>query len=126
VKKANPGGHSGCIEGPGADGKDPRTTNPVAGRLVTCLNMTVAEFASELKNRASGYLGQSPVPVDSTHLDGKYDFTLNFSGAGVSAPGAITLDQALDQQLGLKLGMGNHPGTALVIDHCEEETPTAN
>jgi len=121
LKTANPAGKPGCLEGPGDDGKDPRKTNPAAGRLLTCRNMTVAEFAVQLKNRAGGYLGQSPAPFDATGLQGKYDFTVNFSGAGVTAPGAITLEDALNQQLGLKLGMGNHPGTALVVDHCEEK-----
>ena len=121
LKKADPAATTGCVEGPGADGKDPRTANPVAARLVTCLNMTIGEFAAQLKNRASGYLAQSPVPVDATKLDGRFDFTLNFSGAGVNAPGAITLSEALDKQLGLKLGTGSHPGAAMVIDHCEEK-----
>ena len=121
LKKADPAGRTGCTEGPGRDGKDPRTSNPKANRLLTCLNMTVAEFAIQLKNQASGYLGQSPVPVDATKLEGKYDFTLNFSGAGLTGPGTITLSEALDKQVGLKLGMGNHPGKALVIDHCEEQ-----
>ena len=121
LRKADPSGRPGCTEGPGRDGKDPRTSNPKANRLLTCLNMTVAEFAIQLKNQASGYLGQSPVPVDATKLEGKYDFTLNFSGAGLTGPGTITLSEALDKQVGLKLGMGNHPGKALVIDHCEEK-----
>jgi uncharacterized protein (TIGR03435 family) len=121
LKAANPAGRPGCLEGPGDDGKDPRKTNPAATRLLTCRNMTVAEFALQLKNRAGGYLGQSPAPYDATGLPGKYDFTINFSLVGLTAAGAITLEEALDQQLGLKLGTGNHPGTALVIDHCEEK-----
>ena len=120
LKKADPAGRSGCIEGPAPGDKDPRADNPAAARLVTCLNMSVAEFTAELRNRASGYLAQLPPPVDSTGITGKFDITLNFSGAGVQGAGAITLFDALEKQLGLKLQMGKRPGNVLVIDHCED------
>ena len=51
-------------------------------RLVTCQNMTMAEFAEKLKNIASGYI-HSPV-VDATGLEGGYDFTLSFSAVGLT------------------------------------------
>ena len=84
LKPADPTDRPGCKEGPGPDGKDPRTTNSAAGRLVTCLNMTMAEFAAEIPNRAGGYFGQFPGGVvDATKIEGKYDITLNFSNIGV-------------------------------------------
>jgi len=52
LRKADPINRPGCGEGPGADGKDPRILNPVASRLVTCRNMTVAQFAVELNKDA--------------------------------------------------------------------------
>ena len=120
LKKADPAKKPGCNEGPAPGEKDPRTDNPAASRLVTCLNTSVAEFLTELRNRASGYLAQMPPALDKTGIEGKYDITLNFSPAGAAGAGAITLFDALEKQLGLKLQMGKRPGTVLVIDHCEE------
>ena len=54
LKKADPLLRTGCKEGPGADGKDPRIASPVLNRLVTCQNMTMADFAQELTNLANG------------------------------------------------------------------------
>ena len=80
LKPADPDNHPACKEGPGPDGKDPRITNPQAPRLLTCLNMTVAEFVAELPNRAGDYFNQYPGRIaDATNLEGKYDFTVNFS-----------------------------------------------
>jgi len=48
MQKANPATRTKCKEGPGADGKDPRVGNLLLSRLVTCQNMTMAEFAQQL------------------------------------------------------------------------------
>ena len=48
LRKADPSSRPGCKEGPGADGKDPRITNPLVPRLITCRSMTLAQFAAEL------------------------------------------------------------------------------
>jgi len=80
MKKADPLNRTGCKEGPGPDGKDPRIANPVLGRLLSCQNMSMAQFADRLQSLAPGYI---KVPVlDSTRIDGAYDFTLSFSGVG--------------------------------------------
>jgi len=135
LKPANPANHPGCEEGPGDDGKDPRLTNPMASRLITCRNMTVAQFAQELNKHFPG----SPPFVDSTGLTGRYDMTINFSPAGVitaaSAPGAdgaaaepngaISLIDALNGQLGLSAQSRKVPAPVLVVDHVED-APTAN
>ncbi len=141
LRKADPSNRTGCKEGPGMDGKDPRT--PVASRLVTCLNMTLAQYAQQLPLYAAGVLvGAGGGIVDETGLDGAYDMTLNFSlpgggqsGAGRSGdaggapaaadPGVITLFDAVEKQLGLKLEPRKNPATVLVIDHVEEK-PTDN
>ncbi len=147
LKAADPSNRTACKEGPGADGKDPRIANPVNGRLLTCLNMTMAQFAEELPRRAGGYL-RIPA-LDATGLEGAYDFTLNFAGAGLangggggrggdagpaaagaspgaatgaSEPnGAVSLFDALTKQLGLKLEMQKRPMPVLVIDHIDEK-----
>jgi uncharacterized protein (TIGR03435 family) len=137
LKPADPDSRPGCKEGPGPDGKDPRTSNPQARRLLTCLNMTVAEFVAELPNRAGDYFAQYPGRViDATKLEGEYDFTVNFSplgmvmgGGGASGvpgeaaePGyAISLQEAIEKQLGLRLEPQKNPGMVLVVDHVEEK-----
>jgi uncharacterized protein (TIGR03435 family) len=142
--------HAGCAEGPGPDGKDLRILNPLRNRLISCQHMTMAQFAIELHNLASGFV---PAPVvDSTGLTGAYDFSVSFSKANLlrapsSAPSAtaalasdaleatdpgsgglppISLFDALQKQLGLKLVKKDSvPQPVLVIDHIEEK-PTDN
>ena len=148
MKKGDPQARTGCKEGPGPDGKDPRIANPILGRLITCQNMTMAQFGDELRNLANGYI-YAPV-VDGTGLQGGYDFTISFSTigqlrsgpnpgsgdsnsqsqggnqAGASDPnGGISLPEAIRQQLGLKLDKVRRPEPALVIDHIEDK-PTDN
>lgn len=152
LKPADPSNRPSCKEGPGPDGKDPRTTNPAASRLVTCLNTTMAEFAKQIPLTANGYFVQFPGGmVDATKLDGAYDITINFSvagavgagggggrggnGEGGAGPGgapeasepssAISLQEAMEKQLGLKMEPQKNPGTVYVIDHVEEK-PTDN
>jgi uncharacterized protein (TIGR03435 family) len=80
--------------------------------------------------------------VDKTGLTGKYDFTLEFSAAGLpgpmgrgglnAAPGADdtsdsapNLFTALEKQLGLKLEKGETQLEVVVVDHMDK-TPTEN
>jgi uncharacterized protein (TIGR03435 family) len=146
LKKADPAGRTRFYEGPGPDGKDPRIANPMLARLVTCQNMTMAQLAAQLQNMAGGYV-HSPV-LDSTGIEGAYDFTLSFSPAGVvggpggrgggrggdgppassdaSDPnGATTLPEAIEKQLGLKLELQKRPVQVMVIDHIDQK-PTDN
>jgi uncharacterized protein (TIGR03435 family) len=75
--------------------------------------------------------------VDSTGIPGRFDFTINFSPPGAlqngAAPdasaaepnGAISLAEALNGQLGLKLQSRKVMAPVLVIDHVNT-TPTGN
>jgi uncharacterized protein (TIGR03435 family) len=150
LQKADPLGRTGWKEGPAPASKDPRETTPILSRLVTCTNMTIAQFADLLPSMASGYL-QTPVQ-DMTGIEGAYDFTLSFSPIGAvrggggrgggdrggqpgppatgtsnaeDPSGALSLFDALTRQLGLKLEMQKRPLPVLVIDHIEEK-PTEN
>jgi len=151
MKQADPAGRMKYKEGPAADGKDPRDKTPILSRLVTCQNMTMAQFAEKLKDIAPGYI-HTPV-LDATGLEGGYDFTLSFSAAGLTRPpgggpdgppgppgsplsadtavaasdpnGAVTLFEAIEKQLGLKLESNKRPVPVLVIDHAEQK-PTEN
>ena len=141
MAKADPTTRTGCNEGPGPDGKDPRVANPVLSRLVYCRNMTMAQFADRLPQLANGYIHAAV--LDKTGLSDAYDFTLSFSAIGIvqnglpgpgqgpaqsgaSDPnGALSLPDAVARQLGLKLALEKRPAPVLVIDHVEQK-PTEN
>jgi uncharacterized protein (TIGR03435 family) len=143
MKKADPLNRTGCKEGPGPDGKDPRIADPILGRLLYCQNMTMAQLADQLPLLAGGYIF-TPV-LDATGLKDAYDFTLSFSTAGQlhSAPppppssgdpsaaatsdpnGGLSLPDAMARQLGVKLEKQKRPSPVLVIDHIEQK-PTDN
>lgn len=142
MAKADPSHRTGCKDDdPGPSGKDPRLANPILGRLVTCYNMTMAQFVDQLPNMAGGY---AHVDVqDITGLTDAYDFTLSFSTIGqlrgngqgqplaaangeTAAPnGAVSLPDAVNKVMGLKLELKKRPMQVLVIDHIEEK-PTEN
>jgi uncharacterized protein (TIGR03435 family) len=103
--------------------------------------MTIAQLAEQLPNLASGYV-RTPV-LDSTGLTGPYDFTLSFSainvlqngvpgqqpatgGENASDPsGGLSLPDALNKQLGIRMEIRKRPMQVLVIDRVEEK-PTEN
>jgi uncharacterized protein (TIGR03435 family) len=146
MKKADPASRTKFQEGPASlDAKDPRNSNAALSRLVTVQNMTMDQFAEQLQWIASGYV-HSPV-LNATGLDGAYDFTLSFSPAGMAQAlagrgggagppsgatgeasdpnGSMTLPEAVEKQLGLKLETQKRPVSVLVIDHVEQK-PTDN
>ena len=138
MTKADPATRTGCYEGPGPDGKDPRVANPLLSRLLYCRNMSMAQFADLLPQQVSGYVHSAV--LDKTGLSGAYDFTLSFSAIGVlqnslqgpGQPGAaadpngtLSLPEAISRQLGLKLELEKRPAPVLVIDYVEQK-PTEN
>jgi len=107
--------------------------------------MSMSQFAEDLQRIAGGYVR---VPVeDKTGLEGSYDFTLTFTpigllnarggGPGAGGPGGggppaaggdasdpsggLSLFDAVDKQLGLKLEMRKRPMRVLVIDSIQEK-----
>jgi uncharacterized protein (TIGR03435 family) len=129
LQKADPDNRTSCKSGVG--------TNPMLNRLITCENTSMAQFATALEDMANGYI-RAPIK-DATGLDGYWDFSVNFSGvnllpgrifdpngAGAADPnGSLTLPEALQKQLGLKLDLGKRPLPVLVVDHAEDK-PTEN
>jgi uncharacterized protein (TIGR03435 family) len=94
--------------------------------LVTCHNETMEKFAEEVHMMAGGYL-TNPV-VDSTGLKGAYDFDLKWTPRGVlSRAGSegISIFDAVDKELGLKLTLETAPRPVLIVDSVNE-TPTPN
>jgi uncharacterized protein (TIGR03435 family) len=116
---------------------------------MVCTNVTMMQFAHELEPFAVDYI-KEPV-LDSTHIEGSYDLTLNWSGSRVArgvetingqtitkpdpsstdpseaaAPtGAISLPDAIAKQLGLKMELQKLSVPMLILDHIEEN-PTEN
>lgn len=116
----------------------------VPSRTVKFQNMSMAQFAEKLQYIGSTYI-HAPV-MDATGLDGGYDFTLTFSlippaqyaqmaartantaGAANDAAdpiGGVTIFEAIEKQLGLKLVEQKRPVPVLVIDHIDQQ-PTEN
>ena len=146
MTKADPSSRTRCYNGVPPGAKDPRQAIPSRGGLMTCENATMSYFAERLRAAAGGYI-QAPI-VEMTGLEGGWNFTLNWSpinlfpggvngvggraagdgpaGAIPEAPsGAITLPEAVETQLGLRLEMGRRPARVLVIDSISE-TPLGN
>ncbi len=126
MAKADPKSRTHCVEGPGPDGKDPRLANPALNRLLTCKNLSMAQFGTLLPSLAGGFI-YDPV-LDTTGLKDTYDFTLSFStadhfapgkGGGAPSPdgtpqpsdpnGALSVFDAIKNQLGLKLEKQKRP-----------------
>ena len=114
------GGNSECVpEAPNSGGI------PVI--TVTCHNMTMAQFAGILQNFAGGYFEDKAV-VDSTGLKGNYDFDFHWTPRGaLTRAGAdgISIYDAMDKQLGLKLELQTAPRPVLLVDSVNR-TPTPN
>jgi uncharacterized protein (TIGR03435 family) len=97
--------------------------------------MTIAQIGDELQRVANGYIYNTV--IDGTGLKGSYDFTLSFSSvqnilptggdaaASADPNGALSVFDAVNKQLGLKLEKTKRPYPVMVIDHIEE-TPTEN
>lgn len=133
LAKADPSNRTACRNTPMAA----NNANAALSKAFTCVNVSMAQFADKLQGMAGGYI-HHPV-VDLTALDGSWDFTLNFSnplqlmaaGRGAEAGqapdpnGAISVFEAIDRQLGLKLEQQKHPMPVTVIDHVGQK-PTDN
>jgi uncharacterized protein (TIGR03435 family) len=131
LRKAEPANRPGCTDGLPAHAsrsnwRDPRLTNPLASRLITCRNVTLARFAAELNRLNTGADG--PI-VNATAISGRYDVAVNFSpGAWFHAAQApqpsnqlIPFAQALRTQLGLGLQTRELSEDVLIIDHVEDQ-----
>jgi uncharacterized protein (TIGR03435 family) len=146
LKKAAPSNRTGC------KGQTVRLTGqpddaPPLGQTLTCQNVTMAQFAQQLQSTVRTYI-HDPV-LNATGIEGSWDFSLTFSlfdpargaagygsrGGGGAAPvaggtasdpvGGISLFDALERQLGLKLEKRKRPLPVLVIDQMKEK-PTEN
>jgi len=92
----------------------------------TCSRMTAADIAQQVQALAPGYFRAGPV-VDLTGLTGTYDFTLEWITAVQANQGAsgLSMFDAVQKQLGLKLERRKQPVDIMVIDKLDR-TPTEN
>jgi uncharacterized protein (TIGR03435 family) len=134
LKKADPASRTSCRF------PTPPPGTPPGSRVMTCQNVTMAQFADRLPRMTPELM--QPV-LDATGLEGGWDLTLTFnptsgimngpgnSGVPGAAPsasdpsGSDTIFEAMEKQLGLKLEKQKRPMQVFVIDHLEQK-PTDN
>ena len=135
MAKADPARRTRCFDGapPGSElAKKP----PQFGRQLTCQNISMEQFGQMIPVVAAGY---TRIPVlDKTGLQGGYDFTLDFSpiervlgprpeagaantGVALDPTGALSLQDALRRQLGIRMEETRRPVPVLVIDSISEK-----
>jgi len=137
LKKADPASRTFCKT------PQPPQGSPPGSRVLNCQNVTMAQFAERLQFISP----ELSWPVaDGTGLEGGWDFTVTFSfgpmffagmprggDAAAAAPvptaadptQGLTIFEAIEKQLGLKLTMLKRPMPVIVIDHIEQK-PTEN
>ncbi len=106
-------------------------TTPEPGTIssdnLTCKNATMQRFIDELRYPASPYLGVGPV-IEKTGLEGHWDFSIRWTRRALLAQAGsdgLTIFDAVDKQLGLKLESQNAPTPVIVVDHVNEK-PSEN
>jgi uncharacterized protein (TIGR03435 family) len=124
---SSPGNAHGSIRiglpvagGSGQGASQPITLGPDLTITYSCRNMTMPSFVASLPKMMGNGLGNKPVS-DETGLKGGWDFDVRWSSginlmASGDQPEKITLSDALDKQLGLKLEERQVPTEVLVVD----------
>jgi uncharacterized protein (TIGR03435 family) len=131
LKKADASTRAGCRPDPGAV---PTTGGAAPMVAWTCQNTTVADLAKNVQQWAGAYIDH-PV-VDKTGLQGGWDFTLSWTpraaleapvtrpaegpggaAAAVDPGGGLSVFEAVEKQLGLKLEKQTHTIPVTVIDN---------
>ena len=98
----------------------------IAPSVLSCHQTTMDTFAQNLGRWAGGYL-TDPV-VNSTGLKGAWDFDIKMDPAAIAAksqPDGISIFDAVDKELGLKLRHQTAPRPVLIVDSVNQK-PTAN
>jgi uncharacterized protein (TIGR03435 family) len=105
--------------------------------MLNCKNMDMTDLAENILRRAAGEIDH-PV-VDATGLQGGWDFVMGWSTPGQLRPptpqnqppsgtlqasdpaGGISVFDAVQKQLGLKLVKQTHSYPVWVVDHIDEK-----
>ncbi|MEP7353233.1 MAG: TIGR03435 family protein [Acidobacteriota bacterium] len=133
LKEADGSGETGCkpqssgatgtgilnLTTSGPDGTPVRITLADGMIDYRCRNMTMAAFADGLRGMLGANLGTNPV-VDQTGLTGAWNFDFKYSIGLTGLPGGtgsqITVAEAVDKQLGLKLEERQVPMPVVVVE----------
>ena len=86
-------------------------------RHIACLGIRMPEFAEALAILGGAEIDR-PV-VDLTGLTGRYDLHLVWTAPTVIDQGGVTVDGALEKQIGLRLEKRTLPMPVIIIDHAE-------
>jgi uncharacterized protein (TIGR03435 family) len=126
LKSASGTDPAACVPKQQSAPADPNDLASFPDIEVVCHNFTSSALAQQLRNMAGGYLDHDV--VDSTNLEGTWDWNLKWTGRGALAakgPNGISVFDAVDKQLGLKLELKDVPLPGLVVDHVNRN-PGAN
>jgi uncharacterized protein (TIGR03435 family) len=127
LRRADPSSRTGCQANTGGWGTP---------TILACQNVTMAQFADEISRYSVVNPRWRPI-VDASGIQDAWDVTLTFGGRAAGArrgnaegvasdpTGSVTVWDAIEEQLGLKLKSAKRPVPVFVIDHIEE-TPTDN
>src|SRR6185437_4559603 len=128
LKEGDGSGETGCkMQSQG--GTDTPSLNgirlgPDMTMLYACHNMSMDALAAMI---SGGPLGPNPVQ-NKTGLEGKYNFDLKWSiqfGPAIALPSdngtRITIQEAVEKQLGMKLEQQSIPMTVVVVDSVNEK-----
>jgi uncharacterized protein (TIGR03435 family) len=110
-------GTTGCQQQQQAPGT-PGDPAAVPNIKVSCHNLTTAAIAENLHQMANGYYDHDV--VDETKLEASYDFDIEWTPrAALAAKGAdgISMFDAVEKQLGLKVELKDVPMTAMVVEN---------
>ncbi|MEO8097611.1 MAG: TIGR03435 family protein [Acidobacteriota bacterium] len=85
-----------------------------------CRNISMAAFAAGMREMVVANLGVNPV-LDQTGLAGNWSFDLKYSILPGVAGGPISIFEAIDRQLGLKLEAKQIPTTVMLVESAERK-----
>ena len=126
LKEAQPSGNPGCQFQPRIPVASVPGQISIPPITVSCHNLTMEAFAAELRRLANGYINNAV--VDSTGLTGSWDFDLKWTPQGLlplAGSDGITIFDAVDKQLGLRLEEKKLPAPVIIVDQVNR-TPTDN
>jgi uncharacterized protein (TIGR03435 family) len=132
ITKAGDSERAGCR-------RDPNAPRPFTNLslMVACKNTSMADLADTLERMADAYI-EHPV-VDATGLDGGFDFTFGWTAKALmqpvpqaddgpggqagraSDPNGITVFDAMERELGLRLVKQKRTIPVIVVDHVDEK-----
>jgi len=126
LKAASSDGPGRCQPKGQQGGGTPGDLASVPNIQVSCTNLTAAAIAENLRQMAGGYLTKDV--VDQTKLEGSFDFDIEWTPRmALEAKGhdGISIFDAVEKQLGLKLEMKDVPLPVLNIEKVNRK-PTPN